>query len=240
MADTPAITRTLLELYRRDDWITRWNFRCFLRLSGLVTLPRTAHILDCGCALGNLLRRLKGCGFVNLTGIDASPEMAVGARTATGLPVIEADVLDLAQHLRPRSQDAIVIADLLHHLHSTEEWERFLRQCREVLRPGGCLVIREPEPTLLLRVLYRAARWRCCHIGPLRPRLQSFIDEDALFRYFFTHWVDAYPALLTAAGFRITRDTVWLVHRITVCRPLAPATGQATRAADRGDRCTGC
>lgn len=52
MADTAEITKNLLDMYGRNDWVTRYNFRHFMRLSGLSIIPRDSKIVDCGCAMG--------------------------------------------------------------------------------------------------------------------------------------------------------------------------------------------
>ena len=205
-------------MYGRNDWIMRLNFRCFLRLSRLTDLRRDARILDCGCAMGHLILRLRAFGFTNVAGLDSAPEMVEAARSLTGATILHCDALDLARNAEAGSFDAVVVSDLLHHFAEAENWEKLLAGCRTVLKEGGLLVIREPWPTFLLKLLYRMSRHRVFYVGFLKARLQSFIEEDALVQHFFTHWIGTYKERLARHGFRIERDLSWLVHRITACR----------------------
>ncbi|MEE8484524.1 MAG: class I SAM-dependent methyltransferase, partial [Nitrospinota bacterium] len=180
MADTPDVTRNLLEMYGRDDWVMRFNFRVFVHISGIGELPRNSKILDCGCAMGHLLLMLKSYGFSELTGIDASLEMVNAANQIANAPIIHSDVLELEKHVEPSSFDAVIVSDLIHHLRSVSQWEKLLSNCRHALKEGGMLVIREPHPTLALNILYKMSRYPAFHIGFLKSRLQSFIDEDEM------------------------------------------------------------
>lgn len=218
MADSEKITENLLEMYGRGDWISRFNFRVFLERSGLAKLPRDTRILDLGCAMGHLLVLLREAGFTDLTGLDAAPGMVEAARRLTGLPVVEADAADCAAHFPAGGFGAVVVSDLLHHIDSTAGWDRLLAGCRQLLSPGGWLLIREPWPTLPVRLLQWMSRYRVFYVGPLKTRLQSFVDEAALVEHFFRHWMPDYPQRLARAGFRLERDFDWLVHRITVAR----------------------
>jgi len=124
MADDPNVTKNLLDMYGRNDWMMRVNFRFFLSLSGLGRLPRDSRILDCGCGMGHLLLTLKAFGFSNLTGLDASEEMVASARHLTGAPIILSDVLEIESHVEPASMDVVIISDLVHHIPSTDGWDR--------------------------------------------------------------------------------------------------------------------
>ncbi len=220
MADEPNVTKNLLDMYSRDDWITKFNFRCFLRLSGLQNVPRESKILDCGCAMGHLIKMLQSFGFKNLTGLDSSREMVEKARGLTGVPIIHADALDISRSVKSGEIDVVIVADLVHHLKSVREYEIFLKGCNDVLKSGGLLIIREPFPTILVRVLYGMSKHKIFHVGFLKARLQSFVEEDALLQYFFEHWVRSYPDLISKHGFKITKDFNWIVHRITSCRKI--------------------
>ncbi|HWR97342.1 MAG TPA: class I SAM-dependent methyltransferase [Candidatus Methanoperedens sp.] len=215
MTDSPRLTRTLLGLYGGGDALLDFNFRSFLRLSGIAALPRDARILDCGCASGNFLALLQGRGFTNLVGLDAAAEMAQAARERTGLEIVCRDALDLDGALPPGSCDAVVALNLQHHLGREPEWERFTAACGRVLRPGGALFVREPYLTPSFRLL-----WWCSfrpfffRIPPLRRRLDSLVDERELLAYFLRHWPAHYAACLARHGFSIRRERSWLGHRI--------------------------
>jgi len=217
MADDPKVTANLLEMYGKNDLVMRVNFWFFLQFSGMNALPRESKIMDCGCAMGHLILKLNASGFKNVAGLDASAEMAEQARALTGAQVFHADALELADRVAPSSMDVVIVSDLFHHLDSTDKWEALLAACHKVLRPGGHLVIREPYPTLSLRTLYWMSGYKIFYVGFLKARLQSFVEEDGLLRYFFAHWLGGYKEMLAKAGFTVTRDFSWTVHRITTC-----------------------
>ncbi|MBF0212473.1 MAG: class I SAM-dependent methyltransferase [Magnetococcales bacterium] len=222
MADSPEITRNLLEMYGRDDWIMRTNFRIFLKRSGLMDVDRSGLVLDLGCAMGHLLRLLRQEGFTRLAGVDASPEMVARARSLTGGEVVEGLAETCADHFPHGSVSAIIVSDLIHHMTTVEDWHRLLAGCHLLLKPGGVLIIREPWQTLPVRVLQHMARYPFFKIGFLKERLQSFVDEAALLDHFFTHWPPIYRSLLQQQGFVVERDFDWLVHRITTSRKPLP------------------
>ena len=223
MADTRNITDNLLGMYGRNDWIMRTNFDIFLRRSGLMDLPRDVRILDLGCAMGHLILQLRQAGFQRVTGLDASPEMVEAARGLTGGDILLGDAAACGDLVEAGGFDVVIISDLVHHIEDESGWDRMLDGCRTALGPGGLLVIREPWPTPVLNLLYALSRFSWLHLGPLKERLRSFVEEDALLQYFFSHWIPDYPERLQRRGFRVERDFSWLVHRITVCRRDDPA-----------------
>lgn len=218
MADTQNITENLLEMYGRDDWIMRFNFRMFMKLSGLAALPLDSKILDCGCGMGHLILMMNAAGFGNVAGLDAAPEMVESAKKLTHADIILCDVLEIEKHFAPESLDAVIISDIIHHIPSSADWQKMLAGCSAALRPGGSLIIREPFPNLAIRALIAMSRMKFLHVGFLKSRLQSFIEEDALVRYFFENWVPNYKPILLGHGFVIERDLNWLVHRITTAK----------------------
>lgn len=217
MPDSRDITQNLLEMYGRDDWIMRLNFDFFIRLSGLATLPRHSRILDCGCGMGHFIRSLKNHGFTSLTGLDASPEMVEAARALTGESILLADVAHMGTLLKAHSFDVVIISDLFHHLENQDQYQATLTSCALVLARGGHLIIREPFPLPLIRLLRALSGLKFLQVGPLKARLRSFVEESALLDFFDRYWVPAYPNLLRYHGFNIVRERDWLVHRITTC-----------------------
>ncbi|GAA1566236.1 class I SAM-dependent methyltransferase [Kribbella hippodromi] len=92
--------------------------------------------LDVGCGTGNLVRRLAGV-FTEVTGIEPDAATAEQARRATA---DLANVRILAEPFDGSHQDRydlITFVAVLHHLplHAT------LEQVRELLRPGGRLIV---------------------------------------------------------------------------------------------------
>ncbi len=219
MADEENVTRALVDLYGREDIVTRLGARLFLRASGLARLPRTARILDCGCGLGRLLTLLRSRGFENLAGLDASGEMAEAARRLTGLPVVEGDVLELDRRFGEGEFDAVVVLNLLHHLDGPGEWGEALAHIRKVLNNGGTAVFREPHPTPFVKLLDRLSRIDAMVRTPLLgPRLATFVEERPLLEPFLENWPAAYRSLMSESGLRVEKELTGPVHRLLVCR----------------------
>lgn len=218
MADDPRITQNLLEMYGRNDWIMRRNFRFFLDIAGISKMDRSNRILDCGCAMGHLILMLRQEGFTAVDGFDASPDMVAAARELTGANITLCDAVDMADVLPAKAYDLVIVSDLVHHLESRQQWDRLFEGVLHCLKPSGRLVIREPHPTLVLRILYGLSRFPALHLGPLKARLRSFQEEDDLLQHFFAHWTPSYPGILAEHGFTVEIDRNWIVHRITVAR----------------------
>lgn len=92
--------------------------------------------LDVGCGTGNLVRRLAGV-FPSVTGVERDVPTAEQARLAT---TDLANVRILTQpfdEFQGSSYDLITFVAVLHHL----PLEATLEKVRELLRPGGRLVV---------------------------------------------------------------------------------------------------
>ena len=102
--------------------------------------------LDAGCATGSLPRALAARGRV-AHGLDLDPTLLAVARQRAldeGLAITwhEASLLDLAAALAGRRCQLITcLGQTLPHLLEDDQWLAFFRQAREVLVPGGHLVI---------------------------------------------------------------------------------------------------
>ena len=100
--------------------------------------PKNSEILDLGCATGATMEFLQKSGFTNVAGIDNSPE-AIGICRSKGLNAIfeDASRFDSGQN----SFDVIIMADVLEHIKDDAE---VLRGCKNLLKPGGDIIITVP------------------------------------------------------------------------------------------------
>ena len=106
------------------------------------------EVLDVGCGDGLLLRKLSGLAQ-RVTGIDLSPQMAARARELNAehpdVTVVEGDFLTV--DLPTEGFDFICSVTTIHHMN----FEAALTQMRDLLRPGGRLVVvglaRDATPT---------------------------------------------------------------------------------------------
>ncbi|MFJ5532302.1 class I SAM-dependent methyltransferase [Streptomyces sp. NPDC093261] len=102
--------------------------------------PRPGHVLDLGCGTGSLSLLAAERGH-RVTGVDLSPAMLTRARAK----LAGHDALFLvgdagAPPVRERSFDAVLVR---HVLWTLPDPGRALRHWRELLRPGGRLVLVE-------------------------------------------------------------------------------------------------
>lgn len=100
-------------------------------------------IVELACGHGSFLHWLKGRGYTNITGVDASTEQVKFARQI-GVPVEQDDVNRwLAQQPKNRFS-AIVAIDLAEHLPK-DDFMELLHLAQPALLPGGSLILRLPN-----------------------------------------------------------------------------------------------
>ena len=98
----------------------------------------SARLLDLGCGAGALASRLSSAGF-QVTGCDAHPEIF---HKHGHIPFVAAD---LNQNFADRFDapfEAIVAVEIIEHLENP--WH-FMRQCRDLLEPGGRFLLTTPN-----------------------------------------------------------------------------------------------
>jgi SAM-dependent methyltransferase len=99
-----------------------------------------ARVLDVGCGEGYGAAILRAAG-AGVDAVELDPGTAEhAARTYPGIRVVRADACSLPY--RAGTFDAIVALQVLEHLFCADG---FLRRARELLRPGGTLVLSTPN-----------------------------------------------------------------------------------------------
>jgi SAM-dependent methyltransferase len=100
------------------------------------------RVVDFGCWTGFVARELKRRGCY-VTGIEVDPRAAEVARSVCDR-VIEADLdtIDLRESLEGEKYDVGLFGDVVEHL---KDPARLLRQMREMLSPGGYIVVSVPN-----------------------------------------------------------------------------------------------
>src|SRR5215218_2291606 len=95
------------------------------------------HVLDVGCATGNLAEVLSEHGC-KVTGIEIDPEAAQQAEKHCERVIVgDVEDLDLSGKLDDESFDVIVFGDILEHL---KDPLRTLKRLKPFLRPEGYAV----------------------------------------------------------------------------------------------------
>jgi 2-polyprenyl-3-methyl-5-hydroxy-6-metoxy-1,4-benzoquinol methylase len=113
-------------------------------------VPR-GRVLDVGCGRGLILGTLKEWGY-ETHGVELSEESAWHARHRMGAAMHVGDFISAA--LEPASFDAIIFWHSLEHFRRPVD---ALLHARELLKPGGLLVVAVPNSDSLQARVFRAA-----------------------------------------------------------------------------------
>jgi ubiquinone/menaquinone biosynthesis C-methylase UbiE len=144
---------TIPRVVAAEGWIVPWIRR--------QTPPGIT--VDLGCGTGRVTRALAGGGRAVIA-VDRSTTMLEVARRQvppSDVVLLRGDVRQLP--LRDRSVSSVVCSGVLHHVPA---WREAVQEAARVLRPGGRLIVREPNadyPAALFepfeRALGRLVRW---------------------------------------------------------------------------------
>jgi len=156
-----------------------------------------ARLLDVGCATGALLDRSRAFGFTPY-GVEVNPHFARYAREEFGIPVVAGELS--LEHFAPEWFDAITMIDLIEHVPDPL---KLLDTARQLLRPGGLLVIYTPNHRSLIAQLslglYRLTG------GHIRTPAYTILGTNHV--CFFDH--RTLPLALRRAGYVV--DTIYRV-----------------------------
>lgn len=165
------------------------KFQGRLRRLGVGGWGSDRRILELFCGRGSGIRAWNALGFSHVTGLDLSRRLL--AQYGGQCPVIGGDALALP--FRPASFDAVCVQGGLHHLAALAEVDRALQALREVLRPGGHLLVVEPWMTPYLRAVHFLSG---CRIGRLSKTLDAFATMVACERDTYERWLESGDAIL--------------------------------------------
>jgi uncharacterized protein (DUF2062 family)/trans-aconitate methyltransferase len=175
-------------------------------------LPRSGLLVDLGCGRGIVPAAIAAARALDreghwdpswpepphdlaITGVDSRGDVVRVAREAIG----HAAQIDLAQleRYRPPPCEAILLFDVLHYLPASEQ-EALLERAIDALRPGGILVLREPDAERGLRfVLTRMAE-----------RLAALARRHWRQRFCY-RGKSAWRALLERHGLEVVATPMW-------------------------------
>ncbi|MEX2120461.1 MAG: class I SAM-dependent methyltransferase [Pirellulales bacterium] len=130
----PAGMATLLAGCLGRVWIRSSQHR-----AGWIEYQGAGSLLDFGCGAGSFLRRMQAHGW-HVEGLDVSAAVARRVQRQTGIRV---HVGSLPHgDLKTGSFDCITMWQSLEHVHQPR---RVLESARELLRPGGTIVVLVPN-----------------------------------------------------------------------------------------------
>ena len=144
--------------------------------------------LDIGCATGLLVKKLQDRGF-QAEGYEANGLSAEWGRSHYGV-TIRVGVLN-PRALQSKSYDLITLFDVLEHTANPLE---YLRAVRDLLRPGGHVMVTFPHIWsiegiyyyTISKLLHRDWAWQTCavpaHIWEFTPQTARRVFEQSGFR----------------------------------------------------------
>jgi methionine biosynthesis protein MetW len=102
-----------------------------------------SKILDVGCSIGELGKKIKQRNFAEVTGIEIDPNMAAIAKEKLDRVIIEdIERLDLFKKFKVNYFDCIILSDVLEHLK--EPWTT-LKNLTKILNVGGTIISSIPN-----------------------------------------------------------------------------------------------
>lgn len=139
-------------------------------------------VLDVGCWTGEVGRILteRGC---TVTGIELDREAAsLAEKVLEKVVVADLDATPLTELVEPRSFDVVIFADVLEHLTDPRA---ALEQARDLLTPGGRVVISIPNVTHgSIRLALLQGRWQTTDTGLLDRTHIKFYSREGLLALF--------------------------------------------------------
>jgi SAM-dependent methyltransferase len=139
-------------------------------------------MLELGCGIGTFLADARDAGW-QMSGLEINPEFPGFCRDELGIEDVKCGVI--ADPPFPQgSFDAVAMLDVLEHMYDPMT---AIRQCVQLLKPGGLLVVKSPNGAMQLRkerLKKRLGRGNgyVAHIGHLNqftPKTLSFAFEKA-------------------------------------------------------------
>ena len=181
-------------------------------------IPKTARILDAGCANGYLLSLLHHEGYRNLTGVDLSEKLASAARVRLqeSASIVVSDIQTFLDSLPTESLDVILFHHVLEHI-PREQTLTLLRSFHRCLSQGGYLNLKTPNASYIL-----AGNHLFCdftHVTHFNERSMPQVLEAAGFNASHVEFILHPPILFWSwrhpmrAVMRLLNRVRWELHR---------------------------
>ena len=138
------------EAARRRSEMKSANAALYLDALSALPCPPGTDLLEIGCGHGELLELARRRGF-KVAGVEFSPHAAAAANRRLGAPLVHAGALSVLPLPLARF-GALVAADVIEHVRDPRD---FLMRVRELMHPGGCLLLITPSLDSWTRRLFR-------------------------------------------------------------------------------------
>jgi len=196
-------------------------------------LPLGASVLDLAAGSGAMCLRLKDIGM-RPTGTDL---VAENFRLHGDVDFVTANLNDAIPASLRQGFDCVIATELIEHL---ENPRHLIRQCHELLKPGGLLIISSPNTSssISLAQFVRTGEFRWFtplqygndgHIMPILLPVLRYALEECSFANIQIHSIA--PLRFAGLNWWKMRLLAWLLRRV-IARPLLEGDfliAQATR-----------
>jgi trans-aconitate methyltransferase len=119
-----------------------------------VNIDDRAHLLEVGCGAGFAAEYLRGY-YAKYTGLDYSEKLIKSAQQKNRHPNVRFHTTDFFDFTSESLYDVVFMIGALHHMSDVPA--ALTRSCA-LLRPGGFLVVNEPQPANVIFQLLRHVR----------------------------------------------------------------------------------
>ena len=137
-------TRSTYGLYERH------RFRLYDAAARAIVkyMPHRGDLLDVGCSFGGFMSRAAKDGWT-LSGIEPSVSGFMVCQKRFGAQALLQQVSFEQAQLTSSSFDCVVMLNVIEHVH---EPRKICKRAFQILRPGGCLVLRWPQYSFRRRI----------------------------------------------------------------------------------------
>ncbi|MDD4734567.1 MAG: class I SAM-dependent methyltransferase [Kiritimatiellae bacterium] len=212
--DMELFDRIANSYIRKDQWGPSRRARA-LRLMQSIRYARTnadTDILEVGCGAGFSARYLQN-SCRTYTGIDYSADLIEHAKQLNATPNALFQSVNFYEFNTETRYDLILMIGVLHHMNDIP---RALKTAKQLLKPGGSLVVNEPQPANPLFSHLRKLRTKVDSSYSCEQQELSAIQLHDYFQKAEFSDIAAYPQGLFSTPFaEIILKPHWLMNPLS-------------------------
>jgi len=128
--DSFVMSETNRQLYKREvEFVSKY-------------IPKTAKVLDIGCAFGGLLKEMKEQGFCSLTGLEPSKKNCQYAKASFGITAHYGGIGNIPVEVQKQKFDLIILSVVFEHILPIKQ---VIQECSNLLGENGMIYIIVPD-----------------------------------------------------------------------------------------------